>query len=364
MQLKWDDLIHSAMGISMFSIHTAFPVAIFCLAASLNVFAQSQTQDPLWDRSTALQTVDRKQVMVALKPMYEMVRTGNEAGLLSVLSELKSDPDLPDPARDYVVYKFTLGLGDMEADAVSRAVIGWLSDYRSVTLVAHEDHPRHAVPLFNVRAAAQGVVNAWERQKAAIEAERKLGEAPDQFISAYLDASPAGRRGFIDALEFASTEQSAELSRLAVEHLALSPELTLMAARASIKSGEMQLLRRSIAQGEGPGLARALKEAAAGLSADETAGLLQYAMELESESKAALAIAQLAPGKLDDPAVRDLMFKALTHQTLGASAALVLGRSADPGIQFRLNEIAAGKEGLEKQRAKLAISFKPAGRVD
>ena len=348
----------------MFTIHRALPVIIVCLAASLNVFAQRQTQNPLWDRSTALQTVDKTQVMVSLKPMYEMARSGNEAGLLSVLSELKSDPGLSDPARDYVVYKFTLGLGDMETDAVSQAVIGWLSSYQPATLVAHEDHPRHAVPLFNVRAAAQGVGNGWERQKAAVEAERILEEAPGQFISAYLDASPSGQRGFLDALETISTEQSAELGRLALEHLAISPGLTLVAARASIKSGEMELLRRSVALGEGPGLARALKEAAAGLSAEETAVLLNYVMELESDSKAALAIAQLVPGNLDNPAVRDLMFKTLTNQTLGASAALVLGSSTDPEIQSRLSEIAGGEEGLEKQRAQLATRFKSVGRVD
>lgn len=348
----------------MFSIHRTLPVVIVCLAASLNVFAQRQTQDPLWDRSTALKTVDRVQAMDSLKPLFEMARSGNEAGLLSALSGVASDPGLPDPARDYVVYRFTLGLGDMEVDAVSPAVIDWLYSYPPAVLVAHEEHPRHAVPLFNVRAAAHGVVNGWERQKAVIEAEQLMGEAPDQFISAYLDASPAGQRGFIEALEFASTEQSAELSLLAVEQLAESPELTLVAARAAIGSGEMELLRRSIALGEGPGLARALKEAAAGLSTAETAGLLKYTLELGSASKAALAIAQLAPGRLDDPAVRDLMFKALTSQTLGASAALVLGSSKDPEIQSRLSEIAAGEEGLEKQRAQMAISFKPAGRID
>ena len=348
----------------MFSIHRALPVVIVCLAVSLNVFAQRQTQDPLWDRSTALKTVDRVQAMDSLRALYEMARSGNEAGLLSELSGIASDPNLPDPARDYVIYRFTLGLGDMEIDAVSPAVIGWLSNYPPATLVAHEDHPRHAVPLFNVRAAAHGVINGWERQKAVIEAERLLGEAPDQYVSAYLDASTAGQRGFIEALEFASTEQSAELSRAAVEQLAVSPELTLVAARAAIGSGEMELLRRSIALGQGPGLARALKEAAAGLNAEETAALLKYTMELGSRSKAALAIAQLAPGKLDDPAVRDLMFEALTNQPLGASAALVLGSSADPEIQSRLSEIAAGEEGLEKQRAQMAISFNPARRVD
>lgn len=347
----------------MFSLHTALSVAIFCLAVSLNTFAQPHARGHLWDRSAALQSVERMQVMDSLGPMFDMARTGNEAGLLGALSSIRSDPDLPDPAKDYLVYRFTIGLGELEAGAVGPEVIGWLSAYQPAALVAHDEHPRYAVPLFNVRAAAQGVVNGWERETAAIEAERMLGEA-DRFVAAYLASGRAGRGGFVDAIEFASPEQAAELGRMAVLHLAGSPGLTIVAARAGIKSGDMELLRQAIALGEGPGLARALSEAAAALSAEESAALLEAVMGMEPESKAALALAQLAPGLLHDPAVLELMFGALADLNLGASAALVLGRSADPFIQSRLNDIASGKEGLEQKRAQLATGFKPAGRVD
>ena len=327
----------------------------------MNVFAQPQVEDPLWDRSTALQSVDRTQAMNSLRPLYEMARSGNETGLLKALSGIETDKDLPAPSRDYRVYSFTLGLGDMEADTVGPAVIGWLSNYQPATRVAHQDHPRMAVPLFNVRAAAQGVTNGWERQKASIEAERMLGGAPDQFISSYLAAGSAGRRGFIEALEFATPQQSAELSRIASDNLAESPELTLVAARAAMKSGNMELLRQSIIFGDGPGLSVALKEASGELSAEESAELLRHTIETGSASNAALAIALLAPATLDDPAVRDLMFINLANRDLGAAAALVLGGSTDPEIHSRLDEIASGDAGLEKQRAQLAISFRPAG---
>ncbi|MDH3925205.1 MAG: hypothetical protein OET41_11415 [Xanthomonadales bacterium] len=348
----------------MHLITTALSAAIILLAASINVSAQPHMKDPLWDRSTAMQFVDKARAMDSLKPMYEMARSGDEAGLMRALTGMSSDPDLTAPSRDYMVYSFTLGLGDMRADAVSSEVMGWLAAYKPATWVAHEEHPRMAVPLFNVRAAAQGVANGWERQKALDSAERALGEQPAQFISEYLAATQAGQRGYIDALERVPFEKTLELSRLALEMLAGSPELTHLAARAAIASGSSELLRRSIALGQGPGLARAFKDAAAELSAEESASLLEDVMEKESDSKAALAIALLAPGTLADPAVRDLMFNAMADQNLGASVALVLGSSADPEIQSRLSEIATGGAGLEQQRAQLAISFKPARRVD
>lgn len=342
----------------------ALSAALVCLAASSHLFAQAQADVLVWDKSTAIKTIDRSQAMESLKPIFEMARSGNETGLLRALSDVSSDPDLPDPARDYLVYKFTLGLGDLEAGAVSPKVIDWLTAYQPATWVAHQEHPRTAIPLFNVRSAAQGVNNGWERQKASVAAQRILAEKPERFIPAYLAASRAGQRGYIDAIEGIPPEPSAELSRLALEQLAASPELTHVATRAAIQSGDLKLLRRSIALGEGPGLTRALKDASAVLSADESAELLQYAMENEPDSKAALAMALVAPGRLDEPAIRDLMFNALADKRLGASAALVLGNSPDPEIQFHLSEIAAGKEGLEKQRAQMAIGFKPAGRVD
>ena len=111
------------MGITMFSVHRVLSIAIVFLAVSSNVIGGGKAQALLWDRSTALRTVDKMQVMALLKPMYEMARSGNETRLLSALSRIRSDPDLQDPARDYVVYRFTLGLSDLEADAVSPAVI-------------------------------------------------------------------------------------------------------------------------------------------------------------------------------------------------------------------------------------------------
>ena len=74
------------------------------------------------------------------------------------------------------------------------------------------------------------------------------------------------------------------------------------------------------------------------------------------EKNAGLAIAQLAPGLLDDPDVREKMFIMLENLELGTSAALVLGSSSNPEVRSRLENVAGGKEGRASHRASIAIN--------
>jgi len=140
------------------------------------------------------------------------------------------------------------------------------------------------------------------------------------------------------------------------------PELTLVAAQAGLDSGDFELLQQSISRGSGPGLPRVLEAASRKLSVEDSIGLLNYSLQLGSDAKAALAIAQLAPTHLDEPAVREMLFSTLASRNLGAAAALVLGASADPEIQARLSEIASKENGLAQQRAAWAISNRRADR--
>jgi len=336
------------------------PLAVlFCLVPSLNLAGQAAIPEPNWDRSLALQTIRKTDTQADLKPLYQMVRTGRNEELLDALHAIDQDSATPGPVRDFVVFKFTLGLSDLDTNAVSPEVLEFLSSYAAQTLVAHEEHPGMALPLFNIRAAAAGVQSRWDRQAASARAGKLLqGRSDrwvDQWVSSYLAASPAGRRGFVDALDFAAPEQLRELGRAALVNLDEQPELTLIVARAGLDSGDFELLRQSILRGGGPGLSRALKDASTRLSAEDSIDLLDHTLRLGSESSAALAIAQLAPVHLAEPEVHELLFATLADRNLGAAAAMVLGASPDPEIQARLNEIASGKSGLEQQRAELAI---------
>jgi hypothetical protein len=170
--------------------------------------------------------------------------------------------------------------------------------------------------------------------------------------------------GFFDAFDFASAKQINELGWSALEHLSERPELTLIIARAGVASRDFKLLRQTVLQGGGPELSKALAIISPELSDDEAAELLSKVLYTEPtvSSKAALAIAQLAPDRLDNPEVANILFSTLASQNLGAAAALVLGSSQDLEIQVRLKEIASGKDGLSQQRARLAISTRHANR--
>ena len=338
------------------------PLAVlFCSLASLNLYGQTALSEPNWDRSLALRTIHKDDTQATLKPLFQMARAGSNQELLGALSAIAQDPGIPAPAKDYAVFSFTLGLSDLDVNSVSPKVLDFLSTYEAQTLVAHDDHPRMTVPLFNVRAAAAGVQNNWDRQQAATRATSLLQEHPDQWISSYLAAGQAARRGFVDALDFAPAGQLRELGWSALALLDEKPELTLVTARAGMNSGDFELLQQSISRGDGPGLSRVLEAASHKLSAEESIVLLEHSLQLGSDTKAALAIAQLAPTLLDEPAVQEMLFSTLADRNLGAAAALVLGASSNPEIQAQLSEIASKKDGLARQRAVLAIST---GRAD
>jgi len=116
------------------------------------------------------------------------------------------------------------------------------------------------------------------------------------------------------------------------------------------------LLGQTVVLGRGPDLHPILKASSLNLDAEGRRELLYQVIRSGPEKNAGLAIAQLAPGLLDVPDVRDKMFNMLDNRELGASAALVLGSSTHPEVRKRLMNLAEGKDGLASQRATLAIS--------
>jgi len=335
------------------------PIAmLLCLFPWQPLHSQITMPEPNWDRAMAMQTAHRADTQAKLKPLFQMARANQNEELLHSLSAIELDPDMPNPARDYLVFSFTIGLADVGTNAINQDVLDFLSTYEARTLVPHDEHPGMVVPLFNVRAAATGVHNYWSRQQASVEAESLFQQPAEQWISSYLAANPARRRGFVDAMDFASLEQLHELGWSALAQLDSRPELTIITAWAGLVSGDYELLRQSIGHASGPDLPGILEAASLQLSVEESIGLLDHALQSGSDTRAALAIAQLAPALLDEPEVRKMLFSILANRNLGAAAALVLGSSANPEIQERLAGIASEKDGLAQQRAALAISIR------
>ena len=333
-----------------------FIFLLLCLLSWQSAHAQSAMQKPNWDRALAVASARSVNPGPVLKNLYQMARTGNNRKLLDSLSALGQNRNWSVPAREYVLWTFTIGLSDMEASTVNREVLEYLSMYESRTLVPHDDLEGVGVALFNIRAAAAGVQNSWRRQLAANRAEFLLQSDSRRWIEAYLNADKVERRGFADALDFASDVQLSALGQSALERLPSDPALTVIAGKSALILADPELLQKTVVRGQGPDLHHILKAASLNLDAEDSRELLYNVIRSGPEKNAGLAIAQLAPGLLDVPDVREKMFKLLDNLELGTSAALVLGSSSNPEVRSRLENVAGGKDGRASHRASIAIS--------
>lgn len=327
------------------------------LLACIPVHADGVMRQPDWTQQEAREAAAAIDALQALKPLYVLARAGRDPELLAELQAMAANDRWPLPAREHVLQEFAMGLGDLQPQAVGSGVMSFLLGYEPQVLVPHEEYSALGVPLYNIPAAAAGVMHDWARQVAATQATELSRQAADAWVAAYLSAGTAQRKGFEDTLDFAEPAWLRQLAGHAFDALAKQPDLTPIVARSAILLADAELLQRTIQVGSGPGIAPALQAAAGIMDAGDRAAILRHAVHHASAVNASLALAELAPGLLHQPEAADLLFELMGHAELGATAALVLSRSADAVIHDRLAESAALGQGLRSQRAALALSL-------
>jgi len=297
-----------------------------------------------------------------LEPLFRLARSGKTDELLRQLRIVANDSNLPLPAREKILFQFAVGLGDLAIDAVDPAVLAFLLSYDSRTLIPHEDHWQYGVPLYNVRAAATGVAQFWERQAAAAEAMTLLNRGTEAWLKTYLSINDTQRKGFEDTLTSLSRAQLRPLADDAVGLLPDTPEITPIVAGCAALLADAGLFGELLHNADGPAIAAALRKAAV-LGTNERFTLLHRAIQDAPATNASLAIAQLAPELLHRRDAEDLLFALLGNAELGAAAALILSRSGNPAILARLAEIGKQTEGLRSNRARLAASLAELNRA-
>ena len=134
-----------------------FLFLLFCLPSWQSIHAQAAMPKPNWDRALAVESARRVNGGPVLKNLYQLARTGKNRQLLDSLTALEQNRNWSVPAREYVIWTFTIGLSDMEANTVNLEVLEYLSAYEPRTLVSHDDRSDVGVALFNISAAAAGV---------------------------------------------------------------------------------------------------------------------------------------------------------------------------------------------------------------
>ena len=274
---------------------------------------------------------------------------------LQTLQALEQRSDWPLPAREAAMYRFTRSLASMSRDAVADDVMQHLRNYQARVLVSHDDHGDASVPLFNIRATAAGVENGWLRNESAAEAGLMIAQAPARLVSSYLESNSLSQRaGYLDALESASVSDMHQVQKIALGLLHESPEFTSLLAITAVATADVNVIKRLLIEGNGPGLTPAIKSIGSQTSLTTTAMLLKFAIEQAPADNAALAIAAWWPELSHDAATRQLLLSKLDHPALGSSAALALARNPDIQTIRELQLIAEG-DSIAARRAQLAL---------
>lgn len=313
-------------------------------------------EKPNWTREGAAAALAISDTRPSLARLFRLARAGDNDALMAEIVQIQASRDLSDPARDQLLHRFAVGLGDLPAGSVDRAVLDRLMAYRPATRVPDEHRPSVGVPLYNVRAAAAGSLNEWNRQAAWSESERLLRRDGEAWIEAWLAADAARRSGLLDSLPNADPDQLRQLGRAALARSSASPELGGVAARAALSAQDPELFREAIVRG-GSGLSEALRSAPAVFAPADTADILRHALRSAPPESGALALAHLAAPLLDEPEVAELVIGTLSHRELGSAAALVLAGSDDPALRAELARLAKEGSALQKQRAVLSVQL-------
>jgi hypothetical protein len=331
-------------------------LAFLPLLTCLSLQAQPVMPEPNWTLRSAREAAGTIDLIAELKPLFAAARAGRDQALLRQLRGLAANETWPIPARERVLHAFALGLGDLQPGSIGPGAIEYLLSYQPRTLVPHDDHAHAAVPLFNVRAAMSGSINEWDRQVGAEESLDLLRRNNVAWVGVFRAAGPARQGGLLAGLESASDAQLRALASQVLHDLPGAPELTLVVARSALLLSDLELFQRIVVTGRGAGVAQALRAAAAALDEPERAAVLRHATAKAPAANASLAVAELAPGLLQQPETVTLLLDLLGDRQLGPAAALALSASTAPLIHERLAQLAAAGAGLPSKRAAIALA--------
>lgn len=310
-----------------------------------------------WDRGHAMAAVNSVNLDAAVFEISNPASLASAEATLEKLKQLETRGDWPVPAREAALYEFTRALAEVPRAAVAPRVIEHLRNYEARTLVPDQDHPRTLVPLFNIRAAAAGIENGWQRREFAAEAIAMLKADPALLVSAYRQSGNYNQRsGYLDTLQQADIADIAGVQQAAMAAFGRAPELTPVIGLTAVLTADTFAVRQLLTHGAGAGLSSALGQLGQRLPAAEMEALLRFAIEEAPAGNASLAIAAWWPGLRHVAGVRELLVEKLADPQLGSAAALALAR--DPDVQtIKVLQQTAKGDSVAARRAQLALDI-------
>ncbi|NOR18672.1 MAG: hypothetical protein GQ538_01115 [Xanthomonadales bacterium] len=335
----------------------AISILFFICGCNNLLQANDQTPEAGWDRSSAMAAVQSVDIEAVVSEVGDISSLSDGTATLIKLKAIENRSDWPLPAREAALYQFARTLASLPRDAVATEVMLHLRNYRARVLVPHEEHPSASVPLFNIRAAAAGIENGWQRAEWAINATSIIESMPAAAVETFLQSDNHNRRsGFVDALRQADARDVETIQSIALEQLESSPQLTAVIAATLPITADNHAIRQLLVNGRGAELSSVLQQLDRQLQTSETAELLSFAIAQAPASNAALAIAAWWPRLSHDSSSRDLMLDLLADPALGANAVLALAGEPDLQTIKALQDIASGDSAASK-RAQMALDL-------
>ncbi len=330
-------------------------LVIFCFAS--HVQAVEQTPIKQWQRSSAMAAVHSVDIDIAVREIGDISSLADGAGTLIKLAEIENRSDWPLPAREAAIYQFTRTLSNLPRDAVAIEVMQHLHNFEAQVLVPHEDHAAAFVPMFNIRGAAAGVENSWQRSEWASRGAALIETNPTAFVSGFITSANHNQRsGLIDALQQAEFADVELVQSIALKQFEAAPQLTAMIATTASITSDGFAIRQLLINGRGAGLSSALVQLDKQLPAAETADLLEFAIEQAPVGNAALPIAAWWPRLRHESATRELLVNTLANPLLGADAALALAQNPDIQTVKILQDTAKGDSSAAR-RAQMSLDI-------
>ena len=343
--------------------HPALKALLIIFGFALHAGSYGQTPVMQWDRSSAMAAVRAVDIDAAVYEIGDLSSLTDGAKTLARLKNTETRSDWPLPVREAVIFQFTRSLAELPRDAVAVEVMQHLRGFQAQTLVPHEDHGGVSVPLFNIRAAAAGIENGWQRTESGIEAAMLLETNPTALVSGYMTSTnPNQQAGYLDALRYAEMADVVAVQNVALEQLGEVPALTPMVGVTAIITIDAFAVEQLLVNGRGEGLSSTLRKLDKRLQPADIATLLVFATRQAPAGNAALAIAAWWPRLRHDPVTRDLMVDLLADPVLGASAALALAQNPDIQTIKVLKDTANG-DSAAARRAQMALDLSRAGLI-
>lgn len=347
---------------------TLFLLALFCSTSTLSFAADPSEPGswptPNWDRHLALLSASLVDTSSESDRLLGLATHSSSSVTLRALNLLVHRSDWSLPAREATLLQFTNQLRHLTPFSVDVAVLDFLRNYRNKTLVAHEEMTGFGVPLYPIRATAQGVIHQWTRQQATFDAVELLATHQQQLTDVYAEtADPNIRAGIEAALAEANPTELQTLFDYGIAKLSGKPELTGLMGKAAIELGDTHALSRVLVQGQGPKLVEIIRRAGPRFAATDLSTILLLGLDATPAGTAAILIAEWAPYTIHQHDVGAALMQRLEHEELGSTIALAMVQwGSDQQLEALMDKAVADPSSLTAKRVQTALELGRSGK--